>query len=68
MGELTYAELGQCRRELQERLAEVTDMLRLRAPGELAGRGPGHVSEMAREAGVDRMTMLKWLGKRKPSA
>jgi hypothetical protein len=64
MVEMTYAELGQRRRELQERLAEVTELLRLRAPEERAKRGPGHDSEMAREAGVDRMTMLKWLGKR----
>lgn len=64
MNEPTYAELGRRRRELQERLAEVTELLRLRAPAEAEARGGGHDSELAREAGVDRMTMLKWLGKR----
>jgi hypothetical protein len=66
MTEETYAELGRRRAELKQRLDDVEALLRIRAPEEAARRGEGHDSELAREAGVSRMTMLEWLGKRQP--
>lgn len=66
MGEITYADLGRRRADLKRQLDEVEELLRRRAPEEAQRRGPGHDSELAREAGVSRMTMLEWLGKREP--
>lgn len=61
---MTWAELGERQAELADQLTEVRSELRRRAPGEAERRGPGHYSQMAREAGVGRQTLLEWLGKR----
>lgn len=66
MAELTFEELARRHRESMERVSELRELLKARAPEEAKRRGPGHDSEMAREAGVSRMTMLEWLGKREP--
>lgn len=61
MAELTLEELGRRRTELRERLAEVTELIKPRALAELEA-GKSEV-EVARESGIDRMTLRKWQGK-----
>jgi len=62
MKELTLEELGRRRAMLREELQAITERLQAKALEEIAaGRAE---AEVAREAGVDRMTMRKWQGKR----
>jgi transposase len=60
----TLVELGQRRTALREELKELTARLEVAAKADLAA-GKSE-SEVAREAGVDRMTVRKWAGKRSP--
>jgi transposase len=58
----TLSELGERRAKLRAELAMLWDELRVTAVAEVAaGRNE---SEVARDAGVDRMTVRKWQGKR----
>lgn len=61
MTELTLAELGSRRTELRERLDEVTALIKPLALAELASGKPE--AQVARESGIDRMTLRKWQGK-----
>ncbi len=61
MTELTLIELGRRRAELRERLDEVTALIKPRALDELA-QGKSE-AQVARESGIDRMTLRKWRGK-----
>jgi hypothetical protein len=62
MTELTLIELGRRRTELRERLDEVTALIKPLALAELAAEKPE--AQVARESGIDRMTLRKWQGKR----
>lgn len=64
MTELTLIELGRRRSELRERLDEVTALIKPMALAELAGGKPE--AQVARESGIDRMTLRKWQGKPRP--
>ncbi len=58
------ATLGLARAEAMRAQRDATDRLRAAVLAELGRRGDGHEAEIAREAGVDRMTVRKWAGKR----
>lgn len=62
MTELTLDELAARRRELRERIEEVTALMK---PLILEGLASGVLTEAgaAREYGIDRMTLRKWRGK-----
>lgn len=62
MTELTLIELGRRRTELRERIDEVTALIKPLALAELADGKPE--AQVARESGIDRMTLRKWQGKR----
>ncbi len=60
--ELTLEQLGYRHAQMRDELQDLYERLRDRALQDIAaGRSQ---SEVAREAGVDRMTVRKWLGKR----
>lgn len=58
----TLTELAARRTELRAELADVSGLLREAVLEKLAAGGSE--SEVAREAGVDRMTVRHWQGKR----
>jgi hypothetical protein len=62
MAEMTLEQLAVRRAELRGELADVFELLRVAALEKLAGGS--NESEVARDAGVDRMTVRKWQGKR----
>jgi predicted metal-dependent phosphoesterase TrpH len=62
MTELTLEQLAARRRELRERIEEVTALMK---PLIVEGLVSGALTEAgaAREYGIDRMTLRKWRGK-----
>lgn len=64
MAEMTLEQLAVRRAELRGELADVFELLRVAALEKLAEGS--NESEVARAAGVDRMTVRKWQGKRFP--
>lgn len=61
MTELTLEELARRRAELRERLDEVTALMKPLVIAELEAGMPQ--ARAAREYGIDRMTIRKWIGK-----
>lgn len=59
----TLAELGQQRRQLRGDLTTLNELIRQRVLSEHAGGHGKSEAQLSREAGVDRMTVRKWLGK-----
>jgi hypothetical protein len=59
----TLIELGEQRKRLRGDLSDLNEQIRQRVLSEHAGGHGKSEAQLAREAGVDRMTIRKWLGK-----